>query len=56
MLNRPVEEIVFDEQGHVVGVKSEGEVAKTRVVIGDPSYFTKSVKKTGQVLLHDLVS
>lgn len=50
MLNRPVQEIVYDEAGHVVGVKSENEVAKTRVVIGDPSYFTDKVKKVGQVV------
>jgi hypothetical protein len=30
MLNRPVQEIVYDESGHVVGVKSENEVAKVR--------------------------
>lgn len=28
MLAKPVEDIVCDESGHVVGVKSEGEVAK----------------------------
>jgi len=50
MLNRPIQELVFDEAGHVAGVKSEGEVAKTRVVIGDPSYFPTSVKKAGQVV------
>eukprot|EP00047_Mylnosiga_fluctuans_P001463 m.220493 g.220493 ORF g.220493 m.220493 type:complete len:445 (+) comp10387_c0_seq1:58-1392(+) len=50
MLNRPVQEIVYDEAGHVAGVKSENEVAKTRVVIGDPSYFPDKVKKVGQVI------
>jgi hypothetical protein len=24
MLNKPVDEIIFDDSGHVVGVKSEG--------------------------------
>jgi Rab GDP dissociation inhibitor len=48
MLNRPVQEFVFDETGRVSGVKSEGEVAKTQVVIGDPSYFPDLVKKVGQ--------
>lgn len=31
MLNKPVEEIIYDESGHVKGVKSEGEVAKCKV-------------------------
>jgi len=50
MLNKPVEEIVYDEKGVVVGVKSEGEVAKCKFVIGDPSYFPNKVKKCGQVV------
>lgn len=50
MLNRPIQEIIYDEAGHVAGVKSEGEVAKTRVVVGDPSYFSDKVKKVGQVV------
>jgi len=50
MLNRKFEEIVFDESGHVVGVKSEGEVAKCKFVIGDPSYFPNRVKKTNRVV------
>jgi len=50
MLQKGVDEIVFDEEGHVSGVKSGGEVAKTRLVIGDPSYFKDRVKKIGQVI------
>jgi Rab GDP dissociation inhibitor len=49
MLNKPVEEIVYKD-GVVVGVKSEGEVAKCKFVIGDPSYFPDKVKKVGQVV------
>ena len=48
MLDKPVEEIVY-ENGKVVGVKSQGEVAKCDNVIGDPSYFMDKVKKVGQV-------
>jgi len=48
MLNKQVEEIVY-ENGVVVGVKSEGVVAKCSCVIGDPSYFPNKVKKVGQV-------
>jgi len=49
MLNKPVEDIVYDN-GVVKGVKSEGEVAKCKFAIGDPSYFPDKVKKTGQVV------
>jgi len=49
MLNKPVEQIIYDN-GRVVGVKSEGEIAKCKMVIGDPSYFPDKVKKTGQVV------
>ncbi|XP_064399911.1 rab GDP dissociation inhibitor beta-like [Halichondria panicea] len=49
MLDKPIEEIVY-EGGKVVGVKSQGEVAKCKRVIGDPSYFQDKVKKVGQVV------
>jgi len=49
MLNKPVEEVVYDSNGVVIGVKSEGEVAKCKFVVGDPSYFPDKVKKVGQV-------
>jgi len=48
MLNKPADEIVY-QNGVAVGVKSEGEVAKCKFVIGDPSYFPDKVKKVGQV-------
>uniref|UniRef100_A0A3P8XKR1 Rab GDP dissociation inhibitor n=1 Tax=Esox lucius TaxID=8010 RepID=A0A3P8XKR1_ESOLU len=49
MLNKPVEEIVM-EDGHVVGVKSEGEVARCKQLICDPSYIQDRVRKAGQVI------
>jgi len=49
MLNKPVEEIVYNSEGVVCGVKSEGEIAKCKFVVGDPSYFPDKVKKVGQV-------
>lgn len=49
MLDKQVEEIVM-ENGKVVGVKSGGEVAKTKMVIADPSYFPDKVKKVSQVV------
>jgi len=48
MLNKPVEEIIY-ENGVAVGVKSEGEIARCKFVVGDPSYFPDRVKKVGQV-------
>lgn len=49
MLNRPVDEIVF-ENGKVVGVKSQGEMAQCKAVICDPTYAPDRVKKVGQVV------
>lgn len=49
MLDKPVEEIVM-EDGKVVGVKSQGEIAKTKMVIADPSYFPDRVKKVSQIV------
>lgn len=49
MLNKPIEDIIF-ENGRFVGVKSEGEVAKAKFVIGDPSYFKNKVEPTGKVI------
>merc|ERR1711991_191821 len=49
MLNKPVDEILYDESGHVTGVKSEGETAKGKIVVGDPSYFPDKCKQVGKV-------
>uniref|UniRef100_A0A3B4CZ95 Rab GDP dissociation inhibitor n=1 Tax=Pygocentrus nattereri TaxID=42514 RepID=A0A3B4CZ95_PYGNA len=49
MLNKPVDEIVM-ENGRVVGVKSEGEVARCKQLICDPSYVQDRVRKAGQVI------
>ncbi|KAL9656379.1 hypothetical protein ABK040_005145 [Willaertia magna] len=50
MLNKPVDKIHYDENGHIVGVESEGEIAKAKMVVGDPSYFPEKVRKTGKVI------
>jgi Rab GDP dissociation inhibitor len=50
MLNKPIEQIVYGADGKVCGVKSEGEVAKCKFVVGDPSYFPDKVKKVGRVI------
>jgi Rab GDP dissociation inhibitor len=49
MLNKPINEIIMQD-GKVVGVKSEGEVAKCKFVIGDPSYFPDKVVQKGSVV------
>jgi Rab GDP dissociation inhibitor len=49
MLNKPIEEIIYDG-GKFVGVKSEGEIAKAKFVIGDPSYFKNKVEPSGRVV------
>lgn len=49
MLNKPVDDIIM-ENGKVVGVKSEGEVARCKQLICDPSYVPDRVRKAGQVI------
>ena len=39
MLDKPVDEIVVDNKGHFVGVRSGDETVKANLVVGDPSYF-----------------
>eukprot|EP00345_Euplotes_harpa_P017515 CAMPEP_0168340182 /NCGR_PEP_ID=MMETSP0213-20121227/13908_1 /TAXON_ID=151035 /ORGANISM="Euplotes harpa, Strain FSP1.4" /LENGTH=456 /DNA_ID=CAMNT_0008346363 /DNA_START=12 /DNA_END=1382 /DNA_ORIENTATION=+ len=53
MLNKSIDEILFDSNGKVTGVKSGSEVAKAPLVICDPSYVkdTKGhVKSVGKVI------
>jgi Rab GDP dissociation inhibitor len=47
MLDTAVDEIVYGDDGKVVGVRSGDQTAKTKVVIGDPTYFPNKVRKTG---------
>jgi len=39
MLCKPGCNVQYDEEGKVSGVESDGEIAKTKMVVGDPSYF-----------------
>lgn len=50
MLDKPIDEIVVDDAGKVVGVRSGSEVAKCKQVYCDPSYVPNKVKKQGQVV------
>jgi len=49
MLNKPVLDFSFDDNGRVCGVKSDDGVAKCKAVVGDPSYFKDRVKQVGSV-------
>lgn len=52
MLNRDVEEIIYDDNGKFKGIKSQGEIAYGKVLIAEPSYVAKynKVKSTGRVI------
>jgi Rab GDP dissociation inhibitor len=45
MLNKPVDEVLFGEDGKVCGVRCGDEKARAPLVICDPSYV-KDLKKT----------
>ncbi|KAL0040014.1 hypothetical protein WJX79_002376 [Trebouxia sp. C0005] len=49
MLAKPDVEVVYEE-GVAVGVSSEGETAKAKLVVGDPSYFPDKVRRTSKVV------
>jgi Rab GDP dissociation inhibitor len=50
MLNKPVDKFHYDPNGQIVGVESEGEVAKCKFVVAEPSYFPDLCKKVGRVI------
>jgi len=51
MLAKHDVEVVYDEEtGRACGAKSEGEIAKAKYIIGDPSYFPGKTKVVGQVV------
>jgi Rab GDP dissociation inhibitor len=51
MLNRDIDEILY-ENGKFVGIKSQGETAKAKYLVAEPSYVAKygKVKSTGKVI------
>jgi len=49
MLNRDIDELVY-EDGVCVGVKAEDTIAKSKVVIGDPSYFPDKCTTASKVV------
>ncbi|AQK70473.1 Guanosine nucleotide diphosphate dissociation inhibitor 2 [Zea mays] len=50
MLNKPDCKVEFDMEGKVCGVTSEGETAKCKKVVCDPSYLQNKVRKIGRVV------
>lgn len=55
MLNKPIDGLEYDADGKVCGVRSGDEVARTKIVIGDPTYFPDKVKKTGERVIRAMV-
>ncbi|KAG5014972.1 hypothetical protein AAZX31_08G066300 [Glycine max] len=49
MLNKPECKVEFDENGKAIGVTSEGETAKCKKIVCDPSYLSDKVQKVGKV-------
>ncbi|XP_024028575.1 guanosine nucleotide diphosphate dissociation inhibitor At5g09550 [Morus notabilis] len=49
MLGKPECKVEFDENGRAFGVTSEGETARCKKVVCDPSYLPDKVKKVGKV-------
>ncbi|OAY68140.1 Guanosine nucleotide diphosphate dissociation inhibitor 2 [Ananas comosus] len=49
MLNKPECKVEFDMEGKVCGVTSEGETARCKKVVCDPSYLPNKVRKIGKV-------
>lgn len=51
MLDRTPEELLFDDDGNIKGVVSNGEAASCDFVVGDPSYFPdEMLRETGKVV------
>lgn len=51
MLCKPIDEVLFDSEGKAWGVKAGNEVAKAKLIIGDPSYFpAEKCRVVGRVI------
>ncbi|KAL1930913.1 hypothetical protein VTP01DRAFT_10050 [Rhizomucor pusillus] len=50
MLDKKIDELVYDESGKVTGVKSGDEIVRAKKVICDPSYAPTKVKRIGSVV------
>ena len=52
MINRDIEDILYDENGNFKGIKSQGEEAYGKILITESSYIQKfnKVKSVGKVI------
>jgi Rab GDP dissociation inhibitor len=50
MLDKPIDNIAYDESGKAIGVTSGGETAMAKIIICDPSYAKDKVRTTAQVV------
>jgi Rab GDP dissociation inhibitor len=51
MLNQDIDEILYNDNGEAYGVKTGNQMAKAKMIIGDPSYFkSDKIRPTGQVV------
>lgn len=50
MLDKPIDEILFDENGKAIGIRSGEEKAYCSQIYCDPSYVPDKVEKVGQVM------
>lgn len=50
MLHTPVDEILYDDKGVAIGIRSGDRVAKAGFVAGDPSYFQGKTRLVGKVV------
>ena len=52
MLSKSIDEILFDDDGKVLGVRSGEEVARAPIILCDPSYVVNlgKVRSTGRVI------
>lgn len=50
MLQTPVNKVNFNADGVFESIESNGQVARAKFILGDPSYFQERVKRTGKVV------
>ena len=50
MLNQPVDEILYGEDGKAMGIRSGEQTARAPVILCDPSYAPHKVRSTGKVV------
>jgi Rab GDP dissociation inhibitor len=50
MLQTPISKVNFNEQGVFESIESNGQVARAKFIVGDPSYFQDRVKPAGKVV------